>query len=83
MTKFPFDETEAFKAGRDVWFEMRGPAAAQAALDQAAEHKLTRDLRQYLFEHCFGAVWSRPGWNAPRAAPSPSRCSPRSAASRS
>lgn len=22
---------------------------------------MTRDLRQYLFEHCFAAVWARPG----------------------
>ncbi|MBX9702330.1 MAG: carboxymuconolactone decarboxylase family protein [Acetobacteraceae bacterium] len=61
MTKFPFDETPGFKAGRDVWFEMRGPAVAQKALDEAAEHEMTRDLRQYLFEHCFAAVWARPG----------------------
>jgi 4-carboxymuconolactone decarboxylase len=61
MTKFPYDENEYFKAGRDVWFEMRGPAAAQAALDQQAEHEISRDLRQYLFEHCFAAVWARPG----------------------
>jgi 4-carboxymuconolactone decarboxylase len=61
MTKIPYDENEAFKAGRDVWFEMRGPKAAQLALDQAAEHDMTRDLRQYLFEHCFAAVWARPG----------------------
>ena len=61
MTKLPYDETEGFKAGRDVWFEMRGPAAAQKALDEAAEDPMTRDLRQYLFEHCFAAVWARPG----------------------
>jgi 4-carboxymuconolactone decarboxylase len=61
MTKLPFNENEGFKAGREVWFEMRGPKAAQQALDQAAEHDLTRDLRQYLFEHCFAAVWARPG----------------------
>src|SRR5262245_17149822 len=60
MTKYTYDETEAFKAGRDVWFEMRGPKAAQALLDQAAEHEMTRDLRQFLFEHCFAAVWARP-----------------------
>jgi len=39
-----------------VWFEMRGPAVAQKALDQAAEHEMTRDLRQFLFEHCFAAA---------------------------
>lgn len=61
MTKLPYDETEGFKAGRDVWFEMRGAKAAQEALDQAAEDPMTRDLRQYLFEHCFAAVWARPG----------------------
>jgi 4-carboxymuconolactone decarboxylase len=61
MTKFPYNETDYFKAGRDVWFEMRGPKVAQAAVDQAAEHEMTRDLRQFLFEHCFGAVWARPG----------------------
>lgn len=61
MTKYSYDENEAFKAGRDVWFEMRGPAAAQVALDQAAEHEMSRDLRQFLFEHCFAAVWARPG----------------------
>ena len=22
---------------------------------------MTRDLRQFLFEHCFAAVWARPG----------------------
>ena len=61
MTKHSYDETEAFKTGRDVWFEMRGPKAAQAMLDQAAQHDMTRDLRQFLFEHCFAAVWARPG----------------------
>ena len=55
MAKLPYDENEAFKSGRDVWFEMRGPAVAQKALDQAAEHEMTRDLRQFLFEHCFAA----------------------------
>lgn len=61
MTKYAYDETEAFKTGRDVWFEMRGAAVAQTALDQAAQHEMTRDLRQFLFEHCFAAVWARPG----------------------
>ena len=61
MAKYPFDENDAFRKGRDVWFEMRGPAVAQAALDQAAQHEMTRDLRQFLFEHCFAAVWARPG----------------------
>ena len=61
MTKYPYNETDAFKVGRDVWFEMRGQEVAQAAVDQAAEHEMTRDLRQFLFEHCFGAVWARPG----------------------
>ena len=61
VTKYPFDENEGFKKGRDVWFEMRGPKVAQAAMEQAAEHEMTRDLRQYLFEHCFAAVWARPG----------------------
>ena len=56
-----FDENEGFKKGRDVWFEMRGPRVAQAALYQAAQHEMTRDLRQFLFEHCFAAVWARPG----------------------
>lgn len=61
MTNFPFDENAGFRAGRDIWFEMRGAAAAQQALEQATEHKMTRDLRQFLFEHCFAAVWARPG----------------------
>ena len=61
MTDFPFDENEFFKAGKEVWFEMRGPAVAQKAMDEAGQHEMTRDLRQYLFEHCFGAVWNRPG----------------------
>lgn len=61
MTQYPYNETDAFKTGRDVWFEMRGPKVAQVALDQAAQHEMTRDLRQYLFEHCFAAVWARPG----------------------
>ena len=61
MTTFPFDENEFFKAGREVWFEMRGPAAAGKAMEEAGQHEMTRDLRQYLFEHCFGAVWNRPG----------------------
>jgi 4-carboxymuconolactone decarboxylase len=61
VTKLAYDETEAFKTGRDVWFEMRGPKVAQAALDQAAQDEMTRDLRQFLFEHCFSAVWARPG----------------------
>ena len=61
MAKLPYDENEGFKKGRDVWFEMRGQATAQAALDQAAQHEMTRDLRQFLFEHCFAAVWARPG----------------------
>ncbi len=61
MTKYAFDENEGFKKGREVWFEMRGPKVAQAAMEQAAEHEMTRDLRQYLFEHCFAAVWARPG----------------------
>jgi len=61
VTKYSYDENEGFKTGRDVWFEMRGPAVAQVALDQAAEHEMTRDLRQFLFEHCFAAVWARPG----------------------
>ena len=65
MTKLPYDENEAFKTGRDVWFEMRGAAAAQPALDQAAQHEMTRDLRQFLFEHCFAAVWARPGLERP------------------
>jgi 4-carboxymuconolactone decarboxylase len=61
LSKYPYDETDAFKTGRDVWFEMRGPKVAQATMDQAAEHEMTRDLRQFLFEHCFAAVWARPG----------------------
>ena len=56
MTKYAFDENEGFKKGREVWFEMRGPKVAEAAMEQAAEHEMTRDLRQYLFEHCFAAV---------------------------
>lgn len=58
---YPFDENEAFKAGREVWFEMRGTKVAEAAMEEAAQHPMTRDLRQYLFEHCFSAVWARPG----------------------
>jgi 4-carboxymuconolactone decarboxylase len=61
LTQYPYNETDAFKTGRDVWFEMRGPAVAQAALDQAAQNEMTRDLRQFLFEHCFAAAWARPG----------------------
>jgi 4-carboxymuconolactone decarboxylase len=61
MAKLSYDENEGFKKGRDVWFEMRGQRAAQTALDAAAEHDMTRDLRQFLFEHCFAAVWARPG----------------------
>ncbi len=61
MARIPYDENEAFRKGRDIWFEMRGAANAQAAVDQAAEQQMTRDLRQFLFEHCFGAVWARPG----------------------
>lgn len=61
MTTYPFDETEAFKAGREVWFEMRGTKVAEAAMAEAAQHPMTRDLRQFLFEHCFAAVWARPG----------------------
>ena len=61
MAKLPYDENEGFKKGRDVWFEMRGSKVAQAAMEQAAEHEMSRDLRQYLFEHCFAAVWARPG----------------------
>lgn len=61
MAQHPYDENEGFKTGRDVWFEMRGAKEAQAALDQAAQNDMTRDLRQYLFEHCFAAVWARPG----------------------
>ena len=61
MTKHAYDENEGFKTGRDVWFEMRTPKVAQAAMDQAAQHEMTRDLRQFLFEHCFAAVWARPG----------------------
>lgn len=65
MAKHSYDENEAFRTGRDVWFEMRGAGAAQVALDQAAEHEMTRDLRQFLFEHCFAAVWARPGLDRP------------------
>ena len=61
MTKHSFDENEGFKEGKEVWFEMRGPKVAEAAMEQAAQHEMTRDLRQYLFEHCFAAVWARPG----------------------
>lgn len=61
MSQHTYDETDTFKTGRDVWFEMRGPEAAQAMLDQAAQNEMTRDLRQFLFEHCFAAVWARPG----------------------
>ena len=61
MTKHSFDENEGFKKGKEVWFEMRGPKVAEAAMEQAAQHEMTRDLRQYLFEHCFAAVWARPG----------------------
>ena len=32
MAKLPYDENEGFKKGRDVWFEMRGHATAQAAM---------------------------------------------------
>ncbi len=28
---------------------------------QAAQNEMTRDLRQFLFEHCFAAAWARPG----------------------
>ena len=34
MTTYPFNETDGFKAGRDVWFEMRGPKVAQAAMEE-------------------------------------------------
>ncbi len=61
MTKFTYRENEFYNAGRDIWFEMRGEKVAQAAVDQAAEHDMTGELRQFLFEHCFGAVWARPG----------------------
>ncbi len=61
MAKLPYDENEGFKKGRDVWFEMRGQAATQTALDAAAQHDMTRDLRQFLFEHCFAVAWARPG----------------------
>ena len=61
MSQFEFKENEFFNAGKEVWFEMRGQKVAEAAMEQAAQHDMTGELRQYLFEHCFGAVWSRPG----------------------
>ena len=61
MAKYTYNETEGFKKGRDVGFEMRGAKTAQALVDLAADHEMTRDLRQFLFEHCFAAVWARPG----------------------
>lgn len=61
MSKFEYRDNEFYQAGRDIWFEMRGEKVAQAAVDQAAEHEMTGELRQFLFEHCFGAVWARPG----------------------
>jgi 4-carboxymuconolactone decarboxylase len=61
VTKYSYNENEGFKKGRDVWFEMRGPKVAEAAMEQAAQNDMTGDLRQYLFEHCFAAVWARPG----------------------
>jgi 4-carboxymuconolactone decarboxylase len=61
MSKYTFTENEFFRAGRDVWFEMRGQKVAEAAMEEAAKHDMTGELRQFLFEHCFGAVWSRPG----------------------
>lgn len=61
MAKYTYKETEGFKAGRDVWFEMRGAKVAQAAVDQAAQDDMTGELRQFLFEHCFAAAWARPG----------------------
>lgn len=61
MSKYTFTENEFFTAGRDVWFEMRGQKVAEAAMEEAAKHDMTGELRQFLFEHCFGAVWSRPG----------------------
>lgn len=45
MATLPIDENEAFKTGRDVWFAMRGPGNARAAMDEAAQHEMTRDLR--------------------------------------
>jgi 4-carboxymuconolactone decarboxylase len=61
MAGYEFKETDLFRAGKEVWFEMRGPAVAEKAMEEAAKHDLTGELRQFLFEHCFGAVWARPG----------------------
>ncbi len=61
MSKYEFKENEFFNAGRDIWFEMRGQKVAEAAMEQAAQHDMSGELRQFLFEHCFGAVWARPG----------------------
>jgi 4-carboxymuconolactone decarboxylase len=62
---YEFKENDFFNAGRDIWFEMRGQKVAEAAMEQAAKDDMTGELRQYLFEHCFGAVWARPGLNKP------------------
>ncbi len=61
MSKYEFTENEFFNAGKEIWFEMRGQKVAEAAMEQAAQHDMTGELRQFLFEHCFGAVWARPG----------------------
>jgi len=65
MSKYEFKENEFFNAGRDIWFEMRGKEVAEKAMEQAAQHDMSGELRQFLFEHCFGAVWARPGLNKP------------------
>ena len=61
MTKYSFDENEGFKKGKEVWFEMRGPKVAEAAIVSPVR---TRFRQRFL-----AASVAR--FMAPRASPGP------------
>jgi 4-carboxymuconolactone decarboxylase len=53
------DRSETWQRGLQARQEVLGADYVQRAFDNADE--LTRDLQDYLTEHAWGAVWTRPG----------------------
>lgn len=53
------DKSETWKRGLKARQEVLGTEYVQRAFDNADE--LTHDLQDYLTEHAWGAVWTRPG----------------------
>ena len=53
------DENAGFKAGMKVRRQVLGDAYVDASLAKA--DTFTEDLQQFVTEHAWGAIWTRPG----------------------